>query len=400
MKIKATIVFEKIWDAINSGKYKYIINTGSSRSSKTHSILQCHWLMCLKNQNTRVSIWRETKADCKMTILADLKKAVSTFPNNESVVFNKTESIYTFKNGSTIEFMGGDEENRVHGFQGDIAHLNEPYKFSLDAFNQIDMRTSKAILIDWNPKNRHWIEEISKRDNAIVIHSTYKDNPFIPLEQKKKIESYDPSNPYNVEQGTADAYLHSVYALGLKAEKPNRIFRNWQTMEEKAFFDLPYQSYYATDFGLSAPTANIEFKFDGDKTFFFHQRLYKPMNQMESTLSDEFEKLGTIKQKENICDSGNELNKAEGTKLRNSGYNVIFAQKGHGSINAGIETLQKCNVFYTKNSIDLENEYENYSWKMYQGIQMDVPEDNQNDHALDCCRMGVSWYVKTRGLSI
>lgn len=398
--IKATIVFEKIWDAINSGKYKYIINTGSSRSSKTFSILQCHWLMCLKNPNTRVSIWRETKADCKMTILADLKKAVSTFPNNESVVFNKTESIYTFKNGSTIEFMGGDEENRVHGFQGDIAHLNEPYKFSLDAFNQIDMRTSKAILIDWNPKNRHWIEEISKRDNAIVIHSTYKDNPFIPLEQKKKIESYDPSNPYNVEQGTADAYLHSVYALGLKAEKPNRIFRNWQTMEEKAFFDLPYQSYYATDFGLSAPTANIEFKFDGDKTFFFHQRLYKPMNQMESTLSDEFEKLGTIKQKENICDSGNELNKAEGTKLRNSGYNVIFAQKGHGSINAGIETLQKCNVFYTKNSIDLENEYENYSWKMYQGIQMDVPEDNQNDHALDCCRMGVSWYVKTRGLSI
>jgi len=398
--MQATIVFEKIWDAINSGKYKYIINTGSSRSSKTHSILQCHWLMCLKNQNTRVSIWRETKADCKMTILADLKKAVSTFPNNESVVFNKTESIYTFKNGSTIEFMGGDEENRVHGFQGDIAHLNEPYKFSLDAFNQIDMRTSKVVIIDWNPKNRHWIEEISKRDNAIVIHSTYKDNPFIPLEQKKKIESYDPSNPYNVEQGTADAYLHDVYALGIKSEKPNRIFKNWKTIKEKEFYDLPYQSYYATDFGLSAPTANLEFKFDGDKTFFFHQRLYKPMNQMAGTLSTEFENLNTIKSKENVCDSGNELNKSEGTKLKNSGYNIIFAEKGHGSINAGIETIQKCNIVYTDCSTELENEYENYSWKMYQGIQMDVPEDNQNDHALDCCRMGVSWYVKTRRLSI
>jgi phage terminase large subunit len=442
--MQATIVFEKTWEAINakktdgSRKYKYIIHTGSSRSSKTYSILQTHWLICLTQPNTRVSIWRETKADCKMTILADLKKAVPTFPNNEIVTFNKTESIYTFPNGSTIEFMGGDEENRVHGFQGNVAHLNEPYKFGEDAFNQIDMRTSNYVIIDWNPKSKHFIDDVSKRDNAIVIHSTYKDNPFCPIEQRLKIESYlsvkytdvvennlisyQDAYSYNFDtnvlkftdkqlkelkralhnesQNTANDYLHLVYARGLKAEKPNRIFRNWQQMEDKAFYDLPYQSYYATDFGLSAPTANIEFKFDGDKTFFFHQRLYKPMNKMESTLSDEFEKLGTIKHKENICDSGNELNKAEGTKLRNSGYNVIFAQKGHGSINAGIETLQKCNVYYTKSSIDLENEYENYSWKMYQGIQMDVPEDNQNDHALDCCRMGASWYVKTRGLSI
>jgi hypothetical protein len=36
-------------------------------------------------------------------------------------VFNKTESMYTFSNGGTIEFMGGDEENRVHGFQGEYS---------------------------------------------------------------------------------------------------------------------------------------------------------------------------------------------------------------------------------------------------------------------------------------
>jgi len=97
---------------------------------------------------------------------------------------------------------------------------------------------------------------------------------------------------------------------------------------------------------------------------------------MQGTLSTEFDNLNTVKSKENICDSGNELNKAEGTKLRNNGYNVIFAQKGHGSINAGIETLQKCSVYYTESSTDLEQEYENYSWKIYQGIQMDIPEDN------------------------
>jgi PBSX family phage terminase large subunit len=399
MKINATPVFEKNWDALNSKKYKYIINSGSSRSSKTFSILQIFWILAWTNQRTKLAVFRNTKKDCKDTILQDMLKYYPTLDNYESVRFNKTESIFTFPNGSTINIEGTDDELKVHGYHSDYLWFNEFYKMPKETFDQLDMRCSVAVFMDYNPVGKLWSDDLVKQDNATLIHSTFKDNPFCPLEQKKKILSYEPTE-YNIQQNTASDYMWQVYGLGLKAEKPNRIFRNWQQMEDKAFYDLPYQSYYATDFGLSAPTANIEFKFDGDKTFFFHQRLYKPMNQMESTLSDEFEKLGTIKHKENICDSGNELNKAEGTKLRNSGYNVIFAQKGHGSINAGIETLQKCNVYYTKSSIDLENEYENYSWKMYQGIQMDVPEDNQNDHALDCCRMGASWYVKTRGLSI
>jgi PBSX family phage terminase large subunit len=403
--MKATIVFEKIWNAIHavntdgSRKYKYIINTGSSRSSKTFSILQAHWVMCLKNPNTRVSIWRETKADCKMTILADLKKAVPSFPNIENVVFNKTESIYTFSNGSTIEFMGGDEENRVHGFQGDIAHLNEPYKFGLEAFNQIDMRTSGFIIIDWNPKNKHWIDEVSKRDNAIVIHSTYKDNPFIPEEQKKKILSYDPSNPYNVEQGTADAYLHAVYALGLKAEKPNRIFKGWNNLTDKDFYKLPYQIYYGLDFGLSAPTSLVAMKFDGDENYFFKEILYKPLNDIKGSLTDEFERLGIEKHVQIICDSGNELNKEEARKLKNAGYNVIQAKKGSGSISAGIETMQKSKIHYTQDSVNLEQEYENYSWKVWQGIQMDVPEENGDDHALDAMKYVISWFTKVFRLS-
>ena len=403
--MQATIVFEKIWNAINatnpdgSRKYKYIINTGSSRSSKTHSILQIEWVMCLKKPNTRVSIWRETKADCKMTILADLKKAVPTFPNIENVIFNKTESIYTFPNGSTIEFMGGDEENRVHGFQGDIAHLNEPYKFGLEAFDQIDMRTSDFILIDWNPKNKHWIDEVSKRENAIVIHSTFRDNPFIPEEQKKKILSYDPSNPFNVEQGTANAYLHNVYALGLKAEKPNRIFKGWKTLNNADFNKLPYQSYYGLDFGLSAPSALVEMKFDGDENYFFREVLYCPLNDMKGTLTEEFQRLGIEKHKQVICDSGNELNKEEARKLKNAGYNVINAKKGSGSIASGIETIQKSKIHYVKESVNIENEYENYSWKIWQGIQMDVPEENGDDHILDAMKYVISWYTKVFRLS-
>lgn len=440
--MQATIVFEKTWNAINAKnengtrKYKYIIHTGSSRSSKTYSILQTHWLICFTIPNTRVSIWRETKADCKMTILADLKKAVPTFPNFELVNFNKTESIYTFPNGSTIEFMGGDEENRVHGFQGNVAHLNEPYKFGEDAFNQIDMRTSDYIIIDWNPKSKHFIDELSKRENAIVIHSTYKDNPFVPLEQKKKIESYlsvkycdvvennliQSTDVYNYDfdtntlkftdkqlkelkralfnelEGTSNDYLHLVYAKGLKAEKPNRIFKNWKVMTDMEFDSLPYSVYYGMDFGLSAPSTLVAMKFDGDETFFFKELLYKPMNQMNGTLSDELHNLGIDKKLELVCDSSNDINKTEGQKLINSGFNVIFALKGKGSVVAGIELLQKKKVLYTSSSTNLEQEYENHSWRVVQGVQLDEPEQG-NDHLLDAMKYVSSWYARINYLT-
>jgi phage terminase large subunit len=399
MAIKSTIVFKKNWNALNSNQYKYIINSGSSRSSKTFSIIQIFWILAWTKERTKLAVFRNTKKDCKDTILQDMLKYYPTLDNWDSIKYNKTESTLTFPNGSTIYIEGTDDELKVHGYHSDYLWFNEIYKVPLEVFNQLDMRCSGVVFLDYNPIGKMWSDDLIKQDNAIVLHSTFKDNPFCPPEQKKKILSYEPTE-YNIQQNTASDYLWTVYGLGLKAEKPNRIFSNWKIMTDKEFEDLRYQSYYSTDFGLSAPSSVIEFKFDGDKTFFFHQRLYKPMNKMIGSLSDEFDNLKLIKSKENIADSGNELNKSEGQKLKNSGYNIIFAQKGHGSINAGIETLQKCNVYYTQSSIDLEQEYENYSWKIWQGVQMDVPEDNCNDHALDCCRMGVSWYVKTRYLSI
>jgi len=459
----STIVFEQTWEATQSGKYKLIEQKGSSRSSKTWSDFQVLFLDLYTNPMTTATILRDTQKSCREIIEIDWVKwlsdpmgrkkqlekkeiSVKEFDNliqKESLMRyflrNKTNHTWTFlHNNSFIRFTGLDDEDDAMGMTQDICWINEPYNFSHEVYKQLSQRTSKYIIFDWNPKQNHWIDIERKKDNTITLHSTFKDNPFCPEESRKQILSYQPveqtelvlneklslSEAYNYDlisnvkefnkkelnelqrclynelTDSASLYHWLVYGKGEKSEKPNRIFKGWKSIKEKLFFDLPYQSYYATDFGLSAPTANIEFKFDGDKTFFFHQRLYKPMNQMAGTLSTEFENIGTIKQKENICDSGNELNKSEGTKLKNSGYNVIFAEKGHGSINAGIETIQKCNIVYTESSAELENEYENYSWKMYQGIQMDVPEDNQNDHALDCCRMGVSWYVKTRRLSI
>ena len=367
MKINATPVFEKNWNALQSQKYKYIINSGSSRSSKTFSILQIFWILAWTNPRTKLAVFRNTKKDCKDTILQDMLKYYPTLENYDSIKFNKTESIFTFPNGSTINIEGTDDELKVHGYHSDYLWFNEFYKMPKETFDQLDMRCSVAVFMDYNPVGKLWSDDLVKQDNAILIHSTFKDNPFCPIEQKKKILSYEPTE-YNIQQNTASDYMWNVYGLGLKAEKPNRIFKNWETITDKEFDSLPYSLYYGMDFGLSAATTLVAMKFDGDNSFFFKELLYKPMNQMNGTLSDEIHNLGIDKRLELICDSSNEINKTEGQKLRNSGYNVIFALKGKGSVVSGIELLQKKNIYYTASSTNIEQEYEQHSWRVVQGV--------------------------------
>jgi PBSX family phage terminase large subunit len=397
MNLQATPVFQNNWDALTSQKYKYIVNSGSSRSSKTFSILQIFWILAWTKERTKLSVFRNTKKDCKDTILQDMLKYYPTLDNWDDVKYNKTESTLTFPNGSTIYIEGTDDELKVHGYHSDYLWFNEIYKVPLEVFNQLDMRCSNTIFLDYNPLGKMWSDDLIKQDNAIVIHSTFKDNPFCPPEQKKKILSYEPTE-FNIQQNTASDYLWTVYGLGLKAEKPNRIFKNWKVIDNVEFENLKYPSYYGMDFGLSAPTTLVEMKFDGDQTFFFKELLYKPMNIMQGTLSDELFNLGIDRNKELIVDSSNEINKTEGNKLKNSGFNVIYALKGKGSVVSGIELLQKKQVYYTKQSTNLEQEYENHSWRVVQSVQLDEPEQG-NDHLIDACKYVSSWFARTRYLT-
>ena len=74
MEYGITPVFYKNYSALKAKdengkrKYKYIINTGSSRSSKTFSLIELLHRICENNDNYRVTAWRDTKKDARDTI--------------------------------------------------------------------------------------------------------------------------------------------------------------------------------------------------------------------------------------------------------------------------------------------------------------------------------------------
>lgn len=437
MNLKCTTVFEKNWNAIHSGKYKYIINTGSSRSSKTYSLIDCYDLYARANSNKRLTVWRDTKTDCKKTVLVDtLKHHKSTKRYQVGYRFNKTESIFHYNTDSTVEIHGTDDEETVHGLTQDAAWLNEPYKISKDTFDQIDQRTSDFIFIDWNPKKDHWIDILSKQDNAIVIHSTFKDNPFCPVEQRKKIESYQPvkysevvlnaliteNDGYkytdnslnftkeqldelhrcisNEENETADTYKWEVYGLGLKGERPNRIFK-FKEIPYSQYLAIDKPVYYGVDWGVVHPMGVLEVKlYDG--ALYVNELNYDSETKIKSKLSlteksqinnqiDEgfimwfFNKLGIDKKRPVICDN-NRVSKI--IALRKSGFELAKgASKPKGSILDGIDLLNNLDVYYTNTSKNFKYEQENYSRDVDKrtGEVLEEPIDDDN-HLLDPLR--------------
>lgn len=452
--MKATVVFEQIWNAINatnddgSRKYKYIMLPGSSRSSKTFSCIDVFHLYARSHKNKRLTVWRDTKTDCKKTVLNDTLKHLRLSERwGEVKAFNKTESILQYHTHSTFEIHGTDDEETVHGLTQDAAWLNEPYNISREVFDQIDQRTSDFILIDLNPKKSHWSDDLSKDPRCITIHSTFQDNPFCPDEQRRKILSYQPvsmcrivienilteqqaveydllANPLTLSPGrikelsrcreneyknSASTFNWSVYGLGLKAERPNRIFK-FTEIPDSEYHSIKATTYTGVDWGAVDPWGIIEAKYY-DGCLYLHELNYTSENEIRGKLTTtelaqingssegivrwKFAKLGVPEGQVVVCDSNRPL---KILALREAGWEyAIAAIKGPGSIIDGIDLVNNLRVYFTSSSVNLKYEQENYSRKMdRQGVILEEPEDTDN-HLIDPVRY-IATFLQDQGI--
>ena len=155
MDIKATIVYQKNSEALSSDK-RFIINQGGSRSSKTYSL--CQWVIvyCLTNPKKTVSIVRKSFPSLRATVMRDFFEVLNELNIYDRNLHNKTENIYTFGNGASVEFFSCDDEQKLRGRKRDICWINEGNELLSDDFLQLNMRTSDKVIVDYNPSDRDW----------------------------------------------------------------------------------------------------------------------------------------------------------------------------------------------------------------------------------------------------
>jgi phage terminase large subunit len=374
LEIKHTEVFTNNFNEINSDKHRYILNQGGSRSSKTYSICQVLIVYCLRNAGKGVSIVRKSFPSLRGSILREFISMLKDLNIYTTSNHNKTEQVYTFDNGSWVEFFSSDNEQKLRGRKRDILYCNEGNELSFEEFNQLVLRTTGKVFIDFNPSDTdHWIYELIKDDKSVLIKSTYKDNPFLGQEQVDYIE-----NLIRVDEN-----YYKIYALGERPTSTSRIYTHFNLCDE-----IPYTSdiCYGLDFGFNDPTALIKVSFNNGIAYceeiIYKSKLTTPevINLLKENIIQGSPIYADTSRPEIIED------------IRRSGFNIKSANK---FIKAGIDSIKSTQVYVTKSSLNILTEYKKYSWKSKGDMIYDEPVDLDN-HTMDALRYAIHTHAKKK----
>ena len=363
MNIKSTVIFEKNYEAI-AGDKRFIINEGGSRSSKTYSLCQLMIIYCLQNNNKVVSVIRKTFPALRATVLRDFIEILKDIGIYKQEAHNKSEHIYTFANGSMIEFFSVDNEQKIRGRKRDIAWLNESNELYFDDYTQINMRTEDKLIFDYNPSDSvSWLYELPK-DESILIKSTYRDNPFLPESIKLQIEDLK----------RTDEALYQIYALGEKATSKSNIYSNWSFVTHRPAKFVKY--VYGIDFGYNHPTALIRVYYC-DNDIYIEPVIYE--SYLTTTML--IEKLGTLGIEQSVTILADYSRPEIIQEMNIAGYDVQNANK---VVKKGIDNLKTFGVICQDDKA-IRREYENYKWKKIGDQILDEPVKLFDD-AMDAIR--------------
>ena len=363
MELKATAIFEKNYEAILGDK-RFIINEGGSRSSKTYSLCQLMIIYCLQNNNKVVSVIRKTFPALRATVLRDFIEILKDIGLYKQEAHNKSEHIYTFGNGSMIEFFSVDDEQKIRGRKRDIAWCNEANELYFDDFTQPNMRTEDKLIFDYNPSDSaSWLYELPAEE-SIKIKSTYKDNPFLPDSIKAQIE----------DLARTDEALYQIYALGEKATSKSNIYSNWSFIAHRPAKFVKF--VYGLDFGYNHPTALIRVYYC-DNDIYIEPVIYE--SYLTTTML--IEKLATLGIEQTVSIMADYSRPEIIQEMNIAGYDVQNANK---VVKKGIDNLKSFGVICQDDKA-LRREYENYKWKKIADFITDEPVKLFDD-AMDAIR--------------
>lgn len=375
--MKTTSVFSRNIVEYNKGT-RIIVNKGSTRSSKTWSLLQLLYLIAYKSEKPRmISIVSESMPHLKRGCIRDFQNMLMTENLWDAKNWNATDKIYLV-GLSKIEFFSADDASKTRGPARDILYINECNNVGYETYRQLAIRTTETIFLDYNPVEDFWVDEkVLIRPESILIHSTYLDNEFLTKVQVDEIES----NKHDVN-------WWNVYGLGITGSREGYCIKNWQQVDEMP--STYKHRWIGLDFGFTNdPTAIVDVRLS-EGQLWIDEILYKS-GMTNPMIKDEL-RINNLLDLQIVADSAEPKSIAELKALR---CKVEPAEKGADSVIVGIDILNRYTVNVTKRSLNLIKEYRNYKYKQDKdGNYLNEPIDKYN-HGVDAFR-----YVALNKLTI
>jgi len=349
---------------------------GGTRSGKTYALCQyLIYLLTTRKDPLVISIVRKTLPALKGSVQRDFILLLENLGLYYQGNHNKSENTFQYKN-HLVEFLSVDDSQKIRGRKRTHCFLNEGNELHWEDFNQLNMRTTEEILIDFNPSDPvHWIyEEIIERDDCFLSVTTYKDNQFLPSELVNEIERIKDRDP--------DYWR--VYGEGQRAVfSARQIFTNWNFIPNVDFPDME-EAIVGLDFGYSNDEAAATLIKKVNDKIYIHEILYKK-GMTNGDLFKYFESEGYG----NLLFYGDSAEPKSIEELRRLGLMIKGAIKGSGSINSGISFLKEFDIYVSLESKNLFKEYQSYYWtELKDGTIINKPIDRFN-HLMDSIRYGV-----------
>ena len=131
---------------------------GGTSASKTISILI--YLIAKAQTDTTptlTSVVSESHPHLKRGAIRDFLNIMKEHHYFVDSQWNMSNSTYTFETGSTIEFFSADQPDKLRGARRQRLFINECNNVRFDAFEQLEVRTTEFIFLDYNPTTEFWV---------------------------------------------------------------------------------------------------------------------------------------------------------------------------------------------------------------------------------------------------
>ena len=323
----------------------------------------------LHNPKLSLSIVRKTLPALKGSVFRDFKEImIDKFRIWDNRCMNKSEMVYSFPNGSFVEFFSTDDEQKIRGRKRDILYCNEGNEISYLEWQQLVMRTTLFSVIDYNPSfsDEHWICDLNNDPRTYHFISTYKDNPFLEQTIIDEIESLKNKNKV----------LWAVYGLGQRAMAEGLVFPDFEIVDE--FPSYAKHVALGLDFGYSYdPTAIVRCGLVDDRLY-LDEKCYLT-HMLTKEIIKVLKDLGLVV----YADSADPRLIQE---ISNAGIIIYPADKYKGSVMGGIIKMMEYKICVTKRSLNLIKELRNYVYAQNKdGKFINEPIDGYN-HLIDGAR--------------
>lgn len=346
-----------------------IINQGGTSSGKTYSILQNLFLHAIENDRCIITVAGQDIPNLKVGPIRDAHNIVDNTEglSNYILEYNKSDRVFTFVNGSIIEFKSYDDAQDAKQGKRDYLFLNEANGVDKIIWDELYIRTKKKSYIDYNPNNEFWVHtELIGKPNVTLIISDHRHNTFLDQKIHDKIEAIE------------DPELYKVYARGLTGKLEGVIFRDYNVVSGVS----PDAKLigYGLDFGFSNDPTALVALYSQSGELIVDELIYD-RGLLNIRISDLMRELGVNGRI--VADSAEPKSIAE---LGAYGWQIEGAKKGPDSIRQSINTLKRYKLNVTQRSSNLKKELNGYKWKQNKDGKLDNEPVDFLNHAIDALR--------------